>query len=90
VVVDCEEVTALDSTGTAALSSFLGYARRYEVDLRLARVHSGAHRLMELAGFIEQLGGDRIHDTIRHAVEAATSEDRRTSPERPGVQEREE
>ncbi len=73
VVVDFEEVAYLDVTGAAALLSFFDYAQRYGVDLSLARVHSGTHHLLQVSGVLDDIGEQRIYDTVRDAVGAATS-----------------
>jgi SulP family sulfate permease len=73
VVVDCEEVVFVDTTGAAALTGYFAYAQRYGVELSLARVHSGTHRLLKLAGAIDEIGEHRIYPTVRKAVDAATS-----------------
>jgi len=73
VVIDFEEVFYVDDTGAAALTDFFDYAQRYGVELSLARVHSGAHELLKMAGVLEQIGEERIYDTIRNAVDAASS-----------------
>ncbi len=73
VVVDCEELMYVDDTGASAIKDFFNYAQRYEVELSLARVHSGAHKLLELTGVIDEIGEARIYDTVRHAVDAATA-----------------
>jgi hypothetical protein len=64
------------------LSHYHAYAERYGVDLRMARVHSGTHELLTLAGVVEEIGEDRLHDTVRGAVDAAiakTTDHRRDS-----------
>lgn len=71
LVIDCEEVFLVDTTGAAAITSLLAYAQRYDVDLKLARVHSGTHKLLQLAGVIEEIGEQHIYDTVRSAVSAA-------------------
>jgi MFS superfamily sulfate permease-like transporter len=73
VVVDCEEVLYVDTTGAEALTGFFAYAQRYGVELSLARVHSGTHRLLQLAGALDEIGEHRFYDTVRNAVDAATS-----------------
>ena len=60
VVIDFEEISYVDTTGAAAITSFLEYAQRYGVDLSLARVHSGAHKLLQLAGVMDEIGEQRI------------------------------
>jgi MFS superfamily sulfate permease-like transporter len=71
LVIDFEEVFAVDSTGAAAVTSLFDYARRYDVELVLARVHSATYELLKLAGTVDDLGEDRIHDSIHEAVSAA-------------------
>jgi anti-anti-sigma regulatory factor len=73
VVVDCEEIILVDDTGADALRSYLGYAQKYGVGLMLARVNSGTHKRLELAGFVDELGEERIFDTVRNAVDAAVA-----------------
>ena len=73
VIIDCEEIAFVDTTGSAALTAFLRYAQRYGVDLALARVHSGTHELLKLTGDLDEIGEHRIFDTIRHAVNAVTA-----------------
>lgn len=75
MVIDCEEMLSVDTSGAAALSELLEYAQRYGVELALARVHSQAKELMKLAGVVEEIGEHRIHDTVRDAVDAATAAD---------------
>jgi high affinity sulfate transporter 1 len=73
MVIDFEEIIFVDSTGAEALTDFFNYAQRYGVDVSLARVHSGAHELLKTAGVMEEIGEQHIYDTIREAVQAATS-----------------
>ena len=73
VVIDCEEMPFVDYTGAEAVSELFNYARRYGVELSLARVHSGTHKLLQLAGVLEEIGEQRIYDTVRNAVDAATA-----------------
>ena len=73
LVIDFEEVFLVDDTGAVAITSLFEYARRYGVDLALARVHSGTHELLKLSGVVDDIGEHRIYDTVRHAVAAATT-----------------
>jgi MFS superfamily sulfate permease-like transporter len=73
LVVDFEEISFVDTTGAAALTDFLAYAQRYGVDLKLARVHSGAHHMLQVTGVMDEIGEHRIHHTVRKAVDAATA-----------------
>jgi anti-anti-sigma regulatory factor len=65
VVIDFEEVVYVDTTGAAALTGFFAYAQRYGVELSLARVHSGAHRLLQVTCVMDEIGEHRIHHTVR-------------------------
>ena len=73
IVIDMEEVTFVDATGAAAVTDLFSYAQRFGVELSLARVHSGTHELLKLAGVVDEIGEGRIYDTVRSAVDAATS-----------------
>ena len=73
VVIDFEEVFLVDDTGAAAISSLFEYAQRYGVDLALARVHAGTHKILQLTGVTDEIGEHRIYDTVRNAVAAVTS-----------------
>lgn len=72
VVIDCEVIPFVDSTGAAALSSTFRYAKRYGVELAVARLHEGAKQLMVLSGDLDEIGEHRFHSTVRDAVDAST------------------
>ena len=72
LVIDFEEVFLIDDSGAAAITGLFEYAQRYGVDLALARVHSGTHELLKLSGVTAEIGEQRIHDTVRNAVAAAS------------------
>jgi sulfate permease, SulP family len=74
LVVDCEEMFEVDTTGAAAVTSLLHYARRFTVDVALARVHADARQILESEGLIKELGEAHVYDTVREAVEAVTGE----------------
>jgi high affinity sulfate transporter 1 len=73
LVVDCEEMFTVDATGASVLGDLGSYCGRYGVELKLARLHSGARRGLELAGVVDEIGEEAIYDTVRDAVEAAGS-----------------
>ena len=73
VVIDFEEVFLIDDTGAAAITSLFEYCQRYGVDLALARVHAGTHRILQLTGVTDEIGEHRIQDTVRNAVSAASA-----------------
>ena len=68
LVVDFEEVFEVDTTGADAITSLFHYAKRYDVELVLARVHSTTRKLLDLTGVIDEVGEARIHHTIHDAV----------------------
>ena len=72
LVIDCEEMFKVDTTGAAAVTSLHRYAQRFGVELALARVHDDAREVLESAGVIDQLGERHVFDTVRHAVDAVT------------------
>ena len=79
LVVDCEEMFEVDTTGAAAVTSLFHYGQRFGVDLALARVHSDARKILESSGVIAELGEDHVYDTIRDAVNAVTAAPARTA-----------
>jgi len=79
VVIDFEEISFVDYTGATAVTAYLEYAQRYGVDLALARVHSGAHKILQLSGVMDEIGEHRIYETVRHAVDAVTSSQKQQS-----------
>ena len=73
LVIDFEEVFLIDDTGAVAIIDLIQYARRYCVDVSLARVHSGTHEILRRSGAMDEIGEHRIYDTVRNAVAAAVS-----------------
>jgi MFS superfamily sulfate permease-like transporter len=73
LVVDCEEIFFIDTTGTDAVAALHAYAARYDVGLVLARLHVHAREALQVAGVLEQIGEQNVYDTVRHAVEAAAA-----------------
>ena len=73
LVIDCEEVAYIDTTGAAAIVNLLNYAQRYELELLLARVHIGARKWLELTGVLDDIGEERIYPTVRSAVNSAVT-----------------
>ena len=71
MVIDCEEISDVDTNGSDAIKNFPEYAQRYEVERFLARVHSGTHKLLELTGVLDKICEERIFHTIRTAVDEA-------------------
>jgi MFS superfamily sulfate permease-like transporter len=71
IVIDIEEVFLIDDSGAAAITSLFEYAQSYGVDLSLARVHAGTHKILRLTGVMDEIGEDRNYDTVRNVVSAA-------------------
>jgi MFS superfamily sulfate permease-like transporter len=70
LVVDCEEMFAIDYTGVEALAGLIEDVRERDVDVRLARVHRAVLERLERAGVIASLGEDHIFRRIEDAVAA--------------------
>ena len=68
LVVDCEEIFYVDSTGAEALASLFEYAKRYGVGLKLAHVHSAMLHLLASTGVQEEIGEENLYSTVRAAV----------------------
>lgn len=83
IVIDFEEITFVDATGAAAITDLLAYVQRYDVELSLARVHSVSHQILQATGVLDEIGEERIYNTIRKAVDAATSSTTARSAEKP-------
>ncbi len=74
LVIDCEEISYVDTTGADAVKNLFEYAQRYQVELFLARVHSGTHQLLGFSGVLDDIGEERLFHTVRFAVETAVAQ----------------
>jgi SulP family sulfate permease len=63
------QVPAVDSTGIAALESFLGYCKKHGIQLYLSEVREQPKKALERAGFIEALGSQYIVSSPEQALE---------------------
>ena len=54
------------------MNSLYRYARRFGVDLTLARVHLGGVKILRSGGIIVDIGEHHIYDTVRDAVDIVT------------------
>ena len=79
MIIGCEAITYLDTTGTATLAETIEYCERYGVEVALARVHDVARGNLDDSGDIFKIGEDRIYATVRSAVDAAIAEGAPTS-----------
>jgi SulP family sulfate permease len=70
-ILRMRDVPAVDSTGIAALESFLAQCRRGKVQLILSEMREQPRKALEKAGFIAELGADNVRDTLEEALKAA-------------------
>ena len=52
--------------------SLHNYAKRYDVDISLARLHSQTRETLAADGVLKEIGEDRIYDSVQDAVAAAS------------------
>ena len=72
MVIDCEEMFYADITGAAALSDTLRYAKRYGVESRWPGCTPRPRRSWSPPARSTSSETDRLFDTVRNAVDAAT------------------
>jgi SulP family sulfate permease len=70
-ILRMRDVPAIDSTGIAALESFLAQCRRGKIQLFLCEIRDQPLKAMEKAGFIREIGADRIAPTPEEALRRA-------------------
>jgi high affinity sulfate transporter 1 len=68
LVVDCEEMFAIDYTGVEALAGLIEDMRERDVEVRLARAHRAVLERLERGGVIASLGEDHVFRRIEDAV----------------------
>ena len=68
------EARVIDSTGTAALESFVSQCRAHKIKLLIAEIQEQPRKTLGKAGLVEDLGPDRFFDTVDEALEAAVRE----------------
>jgi len=64
------QVPAIDSTGIAALESFLSYCKKHGIQLYLSEVREQPKKALERSGFIETLGSQYIVSCPKEALKA--------------------
>ena len=75
MIIDCEEISFIDTTGAQALRDLHRYLGHYGVELRLARLHSGVDDVLQAAGVGPTAADVPRSATIRDAVQAAGGTD---------------
>jgi SulP family sulfate permease len=73
VVFDLVAVSDLDFTGSRMFRRLLDELAHQGIDVAVARAHPGLRRDLIDAGMLEQLGSDRIFDSVDEAVVAVTA-----------------
>ncbi|MGA7098540.1 MAG: SulP family inorganic anion transporter [Acidimicrobiia bacterium] len=68
VIIDCEAMFTLDSTGVEALRETVAELAESGVSVRLARVRSGAVEIMGKAGVLETVGDELVVDRVEEAI----------------------
>jgi anti-anti-sigma factor len=76
VVLDCEEISSIDTDGADALRHAAQTVRNQGVDIRLARLDHDGREALRRADVLDTIGSDHIHLSVRDAVAAATNGDR--------------
>jgi SulP family sulfate permease len=67
-ILRMRDVPAVDSTGIAALESFLTQCRRDNIRLILTEVRDQPRKALVKAGFIGAIGADNIRETLEDAL----------------------
>ncbi|MDR1029828.1 MAG: STAS domain-containing protein [Treponema sp.] len=71
LILRMQAVPVIDSTGIAALESFLIQCRRRKINLILCEIREQPKKILEKAGFISDLGDDCIVSDLEEALERA-------------------
>jgi SulP family sulfate permease len=70
-ILRMRDVPAVDSTGIAALESFLIQCRGGKIQLILSEIRKQPRKALEKAGFVAELGAEHIRNTLEEAIKAA-------------------
>jgi SulP family sulfate permease len=68
------EAPVIDSTGVSALESFASQCRSRKIILFISEIQEQPRKVLQKAGFIDDLGPDRFIDSIDDAIDAAAKE----------------
>ncbi|MDR1301473.1 MAG: STAS domain-containing protein [Treponema sp.] len=71
LILRMQAVPVIDSTGIAALESFLIQCRRRKINLILCEIREQPKKILEKAGFISDLGEDCMVSDLEDALERA-------------------
>ncbi|MDR2101700.1 MAG: STAS domain-containing protein [Treponema sp.] len=70
-ILRMRDVPAIDSTGIAALESFLAQCRHNKIWLFLCEIRNQPMRALEKAGFIKEIGADMVTENPEEALKRA-------------------
>ncbi|MDR2842166.1 MAG: sulfate permease [Spirochaetaceae bacterium] len=70
IILRMHEVPAIDSTGIAALESFLLNCQKKKIRLILTEIREQPKKALKKAGFIDALGHENTIETLEEAVES--------------------
>jgi high affinity sulfate transporter 1 len=73
-ILDGTAMNHVDGTGAVALGEIADELVRRGVKFALADLHFRPRRILERAGFLDQIGRDRVFDKLEDAVRVLTSE----------------
>ncbi|HOK00161.1 MAG TPA: sulfate permease [Termitinemataceae bacterium] len=73
-ILQLAQVPAIDSTGIAALESFLRYCKKHHISLLLCEIREQPRRALEKAGFIQELGEEYLCSTLDEALKKAEAQ----------------
>src|SRR6185312_1373260 len=69
-ILDASASNLLDSTGAVALSEIAADLAGRGITFSVAELHHRPRRLLERAGFFDQIGRDHVFDQLEHALRA--------------------
>ncbi len=73
-ILKMKDVPAIDSTGIAALESFLNHCRRRKIRVILCDIQAQPMKALNKAGFIKDIGEKNVADNLEGAMEMAESD----------------
>jgi SulP family sulfate permease len=71
-ILRMRDVPAVDSTGIAALESFLTQCRHHRIRLILCEIREQPRKALEKAGFIDDMGAGNVRKTLEDALNEAS------------------
>jgi SulP family sulfate permease len=74
LILRMAEVPVIDSTGITALESFVAQCRARKTKLVITEIQAQPRKALEKSGFLPDLGGENIFDSLDEAIEAASEE----------------